>query len=103
MAPNRLSQFSTSILANLLHLAIDIFDSVCSQATFHTARDFQGIVHYASSLVLENDGVDKADCQEVNDYAFQSLLEVMNDSGVDWAGNLLGGFDDFGDWNIGTS
>ncbi|KAJ5634707.1 hypothetical protein N7528_002549 [Penicillium herquei] len=102
MAHNRLSQFSTSILANILHLAIDVFDSVCSQATFHTARDFQGIVHYASSLVLENDGVDKEDCQEVNDYAFQSLLEVMNDSGVDWAGNLLGGFDDFGDWNIGT-
>jgi hypothetical protein len=79
---------------------MEIFDGVCSVATFHTARDFQGVVHYASSLVLDCGDEEKGNSQGVNDHAFQSLLEIMNDSGVDWAGNLLGGLDENFDWNI---
>ncbi|KAJ5753073.1 hypothetical protein N7520_009990 [Penicillium odoratum] len=94
---SRLPKFSTSILAKLLQLAMEIFDGVCSIATFHTARDFQGVVHYASSLVLESE--DDKGSGDVNDYAFQSLLEIMNDSGVDWAGNLLEGFGENLDWS----
>ncbi|KAJ5987442.1 hypothetical protein N7451_011807 [Penicillium sp. IBT 35674x] len=100
--PSRLPKSSTSILANLLHLAMEIFDGVCSIATFHTARDFQGVVHYASSLVLDPEDEEKGNGQDVNDYAFQSLLEMMNNSGVDWAGNLLGSLDENLDWNIGN-
>lgn len=36
----------------------------------------------------------------MNDLAFQSLLELMNDSGVDWAGSLLGETGDFTEWNM---
>lgn len=81
---------------------MEIFDGVCSIATFHTARDFQGVVHYASSLVLDPEDEEKGNGQDVNDYAFQSLLEIMNNSGVDWAGNLLGNLDENLDWNIGS-
>ncbi|KAJ5516968.1 hypothetical protein N7527_008528 [Penicillium freii] len=33
--------------------------------------------------------------KEIDDMAFQSLLDLMNDSGVDWAGNLFGESLDF--------
>lgn len=101
MIPSRLSKFSASILARLLHLAIEIFDGVCSITTFHPARDFQGIVHYACGLVLDSEAEEKEYYQEVNDHAFQSLLEIMNVSGVDWAGNILEGLDEGLNWNIG--
>lgn len=81
---------------------MEIFDGVCSIATFHTARDFQGVVHYASSLVLDSENEERVNGQGFNDDAFQSLLDVMNNSGVDWAGNLLGGLDENLDWNIGS-
>jgi len=51
--------------------------------------------------VLDSEG-EEQDGQDVNDYAFQSLLEIMNNSGVDWAGSLLGGLDENLDWNIGS-
>jgi hypothetical protein len=32
--------------------------------------------------------------------AIQSLLELMNESGVDWAGSFLGGASDFAEWDM---
>ena len=79
-----------SLVAKLLNLAIDIFGSVCPRSTFHIARDFQSIVQYASSLVSDLESEPNKENEAVNDYAFQNLLEIMNDSGVDWTGNLFG-------------
>ncbi|KAJ6155520.1 hypothetical protein N7470_006086 [Penicillium chermesinum] len=86
-----------SLLTRLLNLAVDIFDSVCPRSTFHIARDFQGIVHYAVSLVLDSEEEPGQETEQMNDYAFHNLLEIMNDSGVDWAGNLLSGPSE---WNM---
>lgn len=80
-----------------MNLAIDIFDSVCPKSTFHIARDFQGIIHYATSLVFDPEDGSGQDNEEISDYAFHNLLEIMNDSGVDWAGSLLG---DSSGWNM---
>lgn len=79
---------------------LEIFDGVCPTAAFHFARDFQGIVRYATSLVIASDHDNTQTTEEVNDLAFQSLLEFMNDSGVDWAGSLLGETGDFTEWNM---
>ncbi|KAJ5420523.1 hypothetical protein N7465_003042 [Penicillium sp. CMV-2018d] len=92
----RLPSSSWSVLARLLRLAIDIFDSVCPATTFHFAHDFQAIVHYAVALVLVSEKDEQhIDEKEIDDMAFQSLLDLMNDSGVDWAGNLFGESLDF--------
>ncbi|KAJ5081018.1 hypothetical protein N7456_013728 [Penicillium angulare] len=96
----RLPSSSCAILTRLLHLVLEIFDGVCPTAAFHFARDFQGIVRYATSLVITSDHDNTQSTEEVNELAFQSLLEFMNDSGVDWAGSLLGETGDFTDWNM---
>ncbi|KAF4633767.1 hypothetical protein G7Y89_g4355 [Cudoniella acicularis] len=41
-----------SVLARLVHLAVDIFNGVCQTPGFHPAHDFNKIVQNASSLVL---------------------------------------------------
>jgi hypothetical protein len=38
--------------------------------------------------------------EEIDDMAIQSLLDLMNNSGVDWAGNLFGESLDFPDLNM---
>jgi hypothetical protein len=97
----RLPSSSSSLLVRLLRLALDIFDSVCSSTTFHFAQDFHAIVHYAVSLVLVSEE-DKQNIEEkdIDDTAIQSLLDLMNDSGVDWAGNLFGDSLDFPELNM---
>ncbi|KGO60814.1 hypothetical protein PEX2_100790 [Penicillium expansum] len=97
----RLPSSSWSVLARLLRLAIGIFDSVCPPTTFHFAHDFQAIVHYAVALVLVSEK-DKQHIEEneIDDMAIQSLLDLMNDSGVDWAGNLFGESLDFPELNM---
>ncbi|KAF4767197.1 hypothetical protein HAV15_009476 [Penicillium sp. str.  len=92
----RLPSSSRSVLARLLCLAIDIFDSVSPATTFHFAHDFQAIVHYAVALVLVSENDEQhIEEKEIDDMAFQSLLDLMDDSGVDWAGNLFGESLDF--------
>lgn len=92
----RLPSSSWSVLARLLRLAIEIFDSVCPATTFHFSHDFQAIVHYAVALVLVSEKDEQhIEEKEIDDMAFQSLLDLMNDSGVDWAGNLFGESLDF--------
>jgi hypothetical protein len=97
----RLPSSSWAILPRLLRLALDIFDSVCPATTFHFAHDFQAIVHYAVSLVVvsqkDTQDIEK---EEIDDMAIQSLLDLMNDSGVDWAGNLFGESIDFPELNM---
>ncbi|KAJ5296224.1 uncharacterized protein N7443_007117 [Penicillium atrosanguineum] len=103
-SPNKIatkvSSSSWSILPRLLLLALEIFDGVCPTATFHFSRDFQGLIRYAVSLVMSLDQQDANGGETVDDLAFQSLLELMNDSGVDWAGSLLGEPGEFTDWNM---
>lgn len=74
---------------------------MCPATTFHFAHDFQAIVHYAVSLVVvsqkDTQDVEK---EEIDDMAIQSLLDLMNDSGVDWAGNLFGESIDFPELNM---
>jgi hypothetical protein len=79
---------------------LDIFDVVCPTTTFHFARDFQDIVHYAASLGLVSQSETKQGWEDVDDSAIQSLLDLMNDSGVDWAGSLFGEPIDFSEWNM---
>ncbi|KAJ6069864.1 transcriptional regulator family: Fungal Specific TF [Penicillium canescens] len=96
----RLPSSSPSVLARLLRLALEIFDSVCPATTFHFAQDFQSIVHYAVSLVLVSEkNMKDIEREEIDDMAIQSLLDLMNNSGVDWAGNLFGESLDFPDLN----
>jgi hypothetical protein len=86
-------------MARLLHLALDIFDNVCSTANFHPARDFQAIVHDATSLVLGPGNVQSQEGQGVDELAIQSLLDMMNYSGLEWPGNLFDTAGDFpGGW-----
>ncbi|KAJ5316931.1 hypothetical protein PENANT_c030G03537 [Penicillium antarcticum] len=92
----RLPSSSWSILARLLRLAEEIFDSVNPATSFHYAHDFQAIVHYAVTLVLVSEKDNQhLEEKEIDDIAIQSLLNLMNDSGVDWAGNLFGESLDF--------
>jgi hypothetical protein len=79
---------------------LDISNVVCPTTTFHFARDFQDIVHYAASLVLVSESETKQGWEDVDDSAVQSLLDLMNDSGVDWAGSLFGEPIDFSEWNM---
>lgn len=74
---------------------------MCPPTTFHFAHDFQAIVHYAVALVLVSEK-DKQHIEEneIDDMAIQSLLDLMNDSGVDWAGNLFGESLDFPELNM---
>ncbi|KAI2684543.1 transcriptional regulator family: Fungal Specific TF [Penicillium roqueforti] len=97
----RLPSSSSSVLARLLLLAIDIFDSVSLATRFHFAHDFQAIVHYTVALVLISEKNEQhIEETEIDDMAIQSLLDLMNDSGVDWAGNLFGESLDFPELNM---
>lgn len=78
---------STSIISRIVRLALDIFDGVCSGQEFHPARDFQSIVHNAASLVLAP--VDSTSGQELDPSAMQSLFDIMNDTGLEWPGNIF--------------
>jgi hypothetical protein len=60
----------------------------------------QDIVHYAASLVLVSESETKQGWEDVDDSAIQSLLDLMNDSGVDCAGSLFGEPIDFSEWNM---
>lgn len=89
-------------MARLLHLALNIFDNVCSTENFHPARDFQAIVHDATSLVLGPGNIQAQEGQEVDELALQHLLDMMNDSGLEWPGNLFDMTGDFsGGWEAG--
>jgi hypothetical protein len=67
---------------------VDIFDGVCQNVVFHPARDFQTIVRNAVGLVLAPKQTDLLDAPpELDDVALQSLLDLMNDSGLEWPGN----------------
>jgi hypothetical protein len=77
---------SSSVIARLIRLALDIFDGVCRTPAFRPAGDFQAIVHNASSLVL---APDSNNVQEVDHSAIKSLLGLINDSGLEWPGSLL--------------
>jgi hypothetical protein len=80
---------STSVIARLLQLALNIFDGVCQTPAFHPARDFQAIVYNATSLVLDPAHATLHTSHEVDNAAMQSLLDEMNDSGLEWLGSLL--------------
>ncbi|KAL3455150.1 hypothetical protein BJX64DRAFT_298043 [Aspergillus heterothallicus] len=75
-----------SIVARLLVLAREVFDMVCTPDAYHPAADFRTIVHNATALVLtpmiqEGLAVDEA--------ALQSLLDLMNEAGLEWPGTLF--------------
>ncbi|KZF19673.1 hypothetical protein L228DRAFT_285614 [Xylona heveae TC161] len=99
--PSVLPPHSGSTIARLLRLALDVFDGICQTTSFHPARDFQAIVHDATSLVLVPGQEDVQDGQEMDGSALQSLLDMMNDSGFDWPGNLLNLSTDFPpEWEV---
>jgi len=78
-----------SLIARLASLALDIFDGVCLTPAFRPARDFQAIVHNACSLVLASGYAEWHNGQEADIAGMQSLLNLMNDSGLEWPGNFL--------------
>ena len=88
---------TNSIISRLLRLALEVFDDVCKSPAFHPAQDFQAVVHNASSLILNPGHSDTQERQPVNDSAIQSLLDLMNDSGLEWPGNYL---DLSADWDV---
>lgn len=91
----------TSVIARLLRLALDIFDGVCQTPAFHPTRDFQALIHNATSLVLAPRHVDSHNGQEMDQSAIQSLLDLMNDSGLEWPGGFLDlGTDFSGGWEV---
>ncbi len=91
----------TSVITRLVHLALEIFDGVCRTPTFHAARDFRAIVNNASSLVLKPESADSQVGQVMDDSAIQSLLNSINDSGLDWPMNLFDPSTDYGmGWEV---
>jgi hypothetical protein len=79
---------SGSIIACLLRLATDIFDSVCSTMSYHPAYEFRAVVHGATALVLAPGNSGDDGTQEIDELALQSLLDLMNDAGLEWPGNM---------------
>lgn len=79
----------SSIVARLLRLALDIFDSVCPTMAFHPACDFRITVHGATNLVFNPENASDQGNQEMDELALKSLLDLMNDAGLEWPGNLL--------------
>ena len=79
---------TTSIVAKLVRLALDIFDGVCRTPAFRPARHFHAIVQNACSLVLAT-ASDTLDRQNYDIQGMQSLLDLINDSGLEWPGNFL--------------
>ncbi|RDW62413.1 hypothetical protein BP6252_11846 [Coleophoma cylindrospora] len=86
---------STSIITRLVRLALEIFDGVCQSPAFHPARDFQAIVHNASLLILSPENTESHNQHEIDNSAMQSLLDLIDDSGLEWPGNLLDTGTDF--------
>ena len=81
---------ANSVIARLVQLAVDIFDGICQSPTFHPARDYQSIVHSASLLVIAPARApDWHAGQDMDNAAMQSLLDFMNDSGIEWTGNIF--------------
>ncbi|PVH83619.1 hypothetical protein DL98DRAFT_652429 [Cadophora sp. DSE1049] len=92
---------STSVIIRLVRLALSIFEGVCQTPTFHPARDFQVIVKNAASLVLKEETADSRDNQVIDDAALQSLLDSINESGLEWPMNLFDSGTDFGiGWEV---
>lgn len=89
---------STSVIVRLIRLALDIFEGVCQTPTFHPARDFQVIVKNAASLVLKEETAGPQESQVIDDAALQSLLDSINESGLEWPMNL---FDPNMDYSLG--
>ena len=91
----------SSVLSRLTCLSVEIFEGVCQTPTFHPARDFQAIVNSASSLVLKPKPTDSQNGQIMDDAAIQSLLESINESGLEWPMNLFDSGADFGtSWEL---
>lgn len=95
--PTYASLTPNSMISRLLRLALEVFDGVCKSPAFHPAQDFQAVVHNASSLILNRGHLDTQEGQNMNDSAIQSLLDLMNDSGLEWPGNYL---DLSVDWDV---
>lgn len=56
----------------------------------------------ASSLILGSKQTENQNGAEVDDTAMQSLLDLMNESGLEWPGNLFDLETDFtADWDSG--
>lgn len=79
---------SGSIIACLLRLATDVFDNVCSTMSYHPAYEFRAVVHGATALVLAPGNPGDHGTQEIDELALQSLLDLMNDAGLEWPGNM---------------
>lgn len=88
----------SSIVARLLRLALDVFDSVCPTMSFHPACDFRVTVQGAANLVFNPENTSDQGNQEMDELALKSLLDLMNDAGLEWPGNLL---DTTGELNAG--
>ncbi|KAL2824975.1 hypothetical protein BJY01DRAFT_163402 [Aspergillus pseudoustus] len=86
---------SDSIISRLLLLARDIFDTVCMPKTNHPAADFRTIVHNATALILTP--IVQDEVLAVDEAALQSLLDLMNEAGLEWPGTL---FDPGEFWNV---
>lgn len=84
-----------SIVACLLKLATDVFDSVCSTMSYHPAYEFRAVVHGATALVMAPGNPDDHGTQEIDELALQSLLDLMNDAGLEWPGNMADFSSDF--------
>lgn len=92
---------TTSVLGRLVRLALDIFDGVCQSPAFHPARDFQAIIHSVFSLIMRPIDTDVPPSEEIEFGAMQSLLDLMNESGLEWPGNLLDlGADYTANWDM---
>ncbi|ORY35344.1 hypothetical protein BCR39DRAFT_584987 [Naematelia encephala] len=79
-----------SILTRLLDLAVAVFDSICGPSCSHPAKDFAAVVNNARSLVLSPSILEARTRQDAEAAALQTLYDLMNDSGLEWAGGLLG-------------
>ncbi|QGA17437.1 hypothetical protein EYB26_005108 [Talaromyces marneffei] len=79
---------SGSIIASLLRLATDVFDSVCSTVSYHPAYEFRAVVHGAMALLLAPGSSGDHGTQEIDEIALQSLLDLINDAGLEWPGNM---------------
>ena len=89
-----------SILARLVCLSLEVFDRMCTAKSFHPASEFRAIVRNAASLILPSLASDLQNTPQLDDFATQSLLELMNGSGVEWPGNVFDAGTELNGWDI---
>lgn len=75
---------STSLLARLLRLALDLFDTICQGSNFPLAQELQGVVRDCVLLLLTEDDGDRNDEAGVDTTGMQSLFDQMMDPGFEW-------------------